>query len=144
MDQRIDFETLYNILGDISASLHSDAHVKDVLETMVMKSAQMLNAKCALIRILNPKTNQLDLRAAYGLSDHYLSKGPVFSEKIITDLCRQNRIIIIRDIFNDPRVQYPKEAWAEGIRMMLDAPITFKNNVLGILRIHFTEPRDFS
>lgn len=144
MDQRIDFETLYNILRDISASLHSGANVKDVLDTMVKKSAEMLNAKGALIRILNPETHRLELGAVYGLSDHYLSKGPILSKKIITDLCRQDRIIMIRDIFNDPRVQYPQEAWAEGTRMMLDAPITFKNDVLGILRIHFTEPRDFS
>ena len=144
MDQRIDFETLYSILREISTSLHSGTHVKDVLETLVMKSAQILNARGALVRILNPKTHQLDLGAAYGLSDRYLSKGPVLSEKIITDLYRQNRIIMIRDIFNDPRVQYPQETCAEGIRMMLDAPITFKNDVLGILRIHFTEPRDFS
>jgi len=45
MDHRIDFETLYNILREISSSLHSGTHVKDVLETLVMKSAEMLNAR---------------------------------------------------------------------------------------------------
>lgn len=124
MDQKIEFETFYNILRDISESLHSGAHVKDVLETLVVKSAQMLNAKGAIIRILNPKTHHLDLGAAYGLSDQYLSKGPAFRKELIMDLCRQNKVVIIRDILNDPFVQYPKEAWQEGIRMMIDAPIT--------------------
>jgi signal transduction histidine kinase len=144
MDKKIDFETLYNILRDISTSLHSGAHVKDVLETLVMKSAQMLNAKGALIRILNPKTKHLDLGASYGLSDQYLSKGPAFRKEFVMDLCRQNRVLVIKDIFNDPFVQYPKEAWIEGIRMMIDAPITYKEDVLGILRIYFDEPREFS
>ena len=144
MNKRIDFETLYNILREISSSLHSGAHVKDVLETIVMKSAEMLNARGALIRILNPGTRQLELGAAYGLSDQYVSKGPIPSEEIITDLCRQNRIIMIRDILNDPRVQHPKEALAEGIRMMIDAPITYRDDVLGVLRIYFDEPREFS
>jgi len=144
MNKRIDFETLYNILREISSSLHSGAHVKDVLETIVMKSAEMLNARGALIRILNSGTRQLELGAAYGLSDQYVSKGPIPSEEIITDLCRQNRIIMIRDILNDPRVQHPKEALAEGIRMMIDAPITYRDDVLGVLRIYFDEPREFS
>jgi len=144
MDQKIEFETLFNILRDISTSLHSGARVKDVFEILVMKSAQMLSARGALIRILNPKTNHMDLGAAYGLSDQYLSKGPAFRKEFVMDLCRQNRILVIRNILNDPFVQYPKEAWQEGIRMMIDAPITYKDDVLGILRIYFDEPREFS
>lgn len=144
MDRKIDFETLYNILREISTSLHSGTYVKDVFETLVMKSAQMLNAKGALIRILNPRTKHLDLGASYGLSDKYLSKGPAFRKEHVMDLCRQNRVLIIKDIFNDPFVQYPKEAWDEGIRMMIDAPITYQDDVLGILRIYFDEQREFS
>jgi signal transduction histidine kinase len=144
MDRRIEFETLYNILRDISASLHSGARVKDVLDTLVMKSAQILNAKGALIRVLNPKTKHLDMGASYGLSDQYLSKGPAFRKEFVMDLCRQNRALVIRDILNDPFVQYPKEAWEEGIRMMIDAPITYMDDVLGILRIYFDEQREIS
>lgn len=144
MNKNIDFESLYNILREISTSLHSGTHVKDVLETLVMKSAQMFNAKGALIRILNPKTKHLDLGASYGLSDQYLSKGPAFRKEFVMDLCRQNRVLVIRDILNDPFVQYPKEAWEEGIRMIVDAPITYKDDVIGILRIYFDEPRELS
>lgn len=144
MHGHIEFETLYNILREISTSLHSAAQIDDVLETIVKKSAQMLKAKGAIIRILNPETNQLELGAAYGLSDRFISKGPIPSEKVITDLCRQNRIIVIKDILNDPRIQHPEEAWQEGIRMVLDAPITYKDDIIGILRICFDEPREFS
>ena len=144
MDHRIEFETLYTILRDISTSLHSGTHVKGVLDTIVMKSAQMFNAGGAIIRILNPETRQLDLWAAYGVSNQYISKGLAFREDVVTDLCRQNRVLVIRDILNDPCVQHPKEAWAEGIRMMVDAPITYRDDVLGILRFYFDEPRDFA
>jgi len=143
-NRRIDFETLFNILRDISTSLNSGAHIEDVLDTIVKKSAEMLNARGALIRTLNSETRQLELGAAYGLSDQCVSKGPIPSEEIITELCRQNRIIMIRDILHDPRVQHPQEAWAEGIRMMIDAPIKYKDDVLGILRIYIDEPREFS
>ncbi len=144
MATRINFENFYRLLREVSESVNSGTHVRDVLDTLVKKSAKMLNAKGAMIRILNFKTQELDLWAACGLSDQYLSKGPILSEKIITDLCRQNKRIIIRDVFHDPLVQYPKQARAEGIRIILDAPIIFKKDVLGILRVHFSEKREFT
>jgi len=144
MSPGIDFDGFYHVLREVSESLHSGSHVKDVLDTLVRKSAEMLNAKGALIRILNSKTQELDLFAAYGLSDQYRSKGPILSGKIITDLWRQNKKIIIRDVLSDPLVQYPKEAQAEGIRIILEAPIIFGEDVLGILRVHFAEKREFS
>jgi two-component system NtrC family sensor kinase len=144
MDHRIKFETLYTILRDISTSLLSGTNVRGVLDTLVTKSAQMLNARGAIVRILNSETRRLDLWASYGVSHHYLSKGASFREEIITDLCRQNRILAIRDILKDPSVQYPEETWAEGIRMLVDAPIVYREDVLGILRIYFNESRDFT
>ena len=144
MGQGIDFESFYRALRDIGTSVYSDASVSSVLETVVKKSSEVLKAKGVLIRILNLKTHHLELGAAYGLSDQYLSRGPVLSEKVITDLCRQNKLILTRDILNDPCIQYPKEARAEGIRMILDAPIIFNNDLLGMLRFFFTESREFS
>ena len=144
MGHGIDFESFYSVLRDISASLHSGSSVRDVLETVVRRSAEALNAKGAILRILNLKTHQMELVAAYGLSNQYLCKGPVPIEKTNTDLCLQHKTIIIRDILNDPRVQYPKEAWAEGIRMMIDAPLTLGNDIVGILRIFLAEPREFT
>ena len=143
MDQKIDFKKFFYVLRDISSSLHSGSGVKDVLNTIVRCSGEAFKAKGAIIRILNPETQQLELWAAYGLSEQFLFKGPVFSDKIITELCRQSRIIAIRDILNDPRVQYPNEVWAEGIRMILDVPIASGEDIVGILRIFFAEPREF-
>ena len=144
MTQGIDFESCYNVLRYISSSLNSNAQVKHVLHTVVMKVSELLNSKGALIRIFNLETQEMELGAAYGLGDHYLSKGPVSSQVVITDLCRQNKAIIIRDILNDPRVQYPREAWDEGIRMILDLPIFLGNDIVGLLRVFFDEPREFS
>lgn len=144
MGHVIDFESFYRVLQDISASLHSGSGVKDVLETVVKRSAEALNANGAILRLLNLETHEMDIVASYGISERYLSKGPVLIEKTVTDLCRQNKTIIIRDILNDPRLQYPKEAWAEGIRMMIDTPLTLGNDILGILRIFLAEPREFT
>lgn len=144
MYHEISFERFYCVLRDISATLHADTKVSEVLDTVVRKATEAFHAKGAILRTLNLETHQLELTAACGLGEQFLAKGPASQERIITDLYRLKEIIIIRDIENDPRIQYSQEALAEGIRMALDAPLTIGNNIIGILRIYFSEPREFS
>ncbi len=136
--------SFYRTFREISTSVHSCISVQEVLESVVKKTTEAINAKGAILRILNLETHQLELFAAYGLSKKYLSKGHVSSEKTITDLCRLNKVIIIEDFLKDPRVQYPHEAWEEEIRMMLDLPLTIGDHIVGIIRIFFAEKRKLS
>jgi len=144
MDRFIDIEGFYRIFRDISTSVHSSSDLKEVLSLVVKKATEAVNAKGALLRILNVETGQLELSAAHGLSERYLSKGHVSTAKVITDLCRLDKVIIIEDVKANPRVQYPREAQEEGIVSMLDLPLTLGNHVVGIIRIFFTERRSFS
>ena len=138
------FEVFYRTFRDISRSVHSSTKVDEVLSLVVRKSAEILQARGALIRILNLESHEMDLFAAYGLSERYLSKGHVSSETIITDLCKLNQVILIRDIDKNPRIQYPREFLDEGFRMALDIPLKMNEDVIGIIRVFFDQPRDFS
>ncbi|MBN2125639.1 MAG: GAF domain-containing protein [Deltaproteobacteria bacterium] len=139
----INIPAFYSIFRDISKSVHSSTNVKEVLDLVVKKCTEATSARGALLRILNLETSELELSAAYGLSEKYLSKGHVSSQKVITELCRQNKVIIVQDVLTDPRIQYPKEAAEEGIRSVLDVPLILGNHVVGILRIFFDEKRLF-
>jgi two-component system, NtrC family, sensor kinase len=139
-----DFEVFYHTFRDISKSVHSSTKVDEVLSLVVKRITEVLQAKGALIRILNLKTHEMELFAAYGLSDRYLSKGRVTSETIITDLCNLNQVILIRDFLNDSRIQYPREVMKEGFRMALDIPLKLKENIVGIIRVFFDQTKVFS
>jgi two-component system, NtrC family, sensor kinase len=144
MENISSIETFYHTFRDISKSVHSSTRVEEVLHLAVRKTAEALNARGSILRVLNLKTGELELSAAYGLSARYLSKGHVSSTKVIQEFCEENRAIIIKDLETDPRVQYPKEAKEEGIRMMVDLPLYMGQNVVGILRIFFENKREFS
>lgn len=137
-------ETFYRVFRDISTLVHSSTSLKEVLDLVVTKSAAILNAKGALLRMRNPETNEFDVAAAYGLGEKYLNKGPVTGEKILADEIRQNRVLIINDIWKAPRVEYPQQAWDEGIRMMLDVPLMVGTQIVGVIRIYLAEERAFS
>jgi signal transduction histidine kinase len=137
-------EAFYRVFEEIVTVVHSSTNVREVLDLIVWKVSEILQAKGTILRILNLEKNELELWAAYGLSEQYLSKGPVLSSKIIMELYQKDQTSIIDDIWKDPRVQYPQEAWDEGITTILDLPITLREHLIGIIRIFFSEIRKFS
>jgi two-component system, NtrC family, sensor kinase len=144
MQNTVRAETYYEVFEEIVAVVHSSINVREVLDIIVWKVSEILQAKGAILRILNLEKNELELGAAYGLNEQYLSKGPVLSSKSIMELYEKDRVFIIDDIWKDPRVQYPQEAWDEGITTILDLPVTMQEHLIGIIRIFFSEERKFS
>ena len=123
--------------------MHSSTSLQEVLNVVVTKSSDVLNAKGALLRIFNEETNQFDVRAACGLGERYLSKGPVTTEKMMHDPTALHKVQIITDIWHAPRVEYPQQAWDEGIRMIADVPLAVKEQMVGLIRIYLTQQREF-
>jgi two-component system NtrC family sensor kinase len=137
------FKRFYDVFRSISTLVHSITSVDEVLELVVWKTTDVLDGKGAILRILNLETGEADLFASYGLGEKYLSKDPVSSRKMITDLCRQNKVVIIENIATDSRVKNKKELKEDGIQMILDVPLILRTDMLGIIRIYFSEPREF-
>lgn len=125
-------------------SVHSSTTLKEVLDVVVHKSTEVLNAKGALLRVLNKETNLFEIGAACGFGEHYPSKGPVTTEKLIPEPEGLHKVHIIADIWNNPRVEYKQEKWNEGIRMMLDVPLAIKEEMVGLIRVYLSEQREFS
>jgi two-component system, NtrC family, sensor kinase len=115
-----------------------------VLDLVVRGTAEALHAKGSILRILNLRTDEFELSAAYGLSEKYLAKGHVTRKRLYVEKIHQKGPIIIRDVETDPRVQYPREAREEGIKMMLDLPLILADDVVGLIRVFFPEAREFS
>jgi len=144
MTSSTSFESYFHVIRDIIGAMHSLTSLQDVLDVVVTKSTDALDAKGALLRILNRETERFEVRAAAGLGERYLNKGPVTTEKILADLSEPGEVYIITDIWNAPRIEYPQQTWDEGIRMLLDVPLAIDEHVTGILRIYLAEQRALS
>jgi signal transduction protein with GAF and PtsI domain len=128
---------------DISKTLGSTLAVSEVLDLIVRQVTEAMSLKGATIRLVNPRTNTMELMAAVGLSDKYLDKGPVDLDKSIADAL-SGRPVAIYDVTNDPRMQYPQEAKEEGIASLVAIPMVYKGKVLGVMRLVTPEPREFT
>jgi signal transduction protein with GAF and PtsI domain len=102
-----------------------------------------LDVKGCSVFILDRQRNILEVSATHGVSEAYLKKGPLVADKSISETL-QGKKVLISDISNDSRVQYPEEAKREGIASILSVPISVKEDIIGVLRIYTARQRDFS
>ena len=138
------FRKFYHAFRDIIAVVHSSTQLDEVMDLVVWKITEFTKAKGAILRLLNLETNEMELAAAYGIGKKYLSRRPAYSRQTISEQYLQDRIILIDDIYNDPRVKNPEDVTAENIKFIVDVPLSIANDVFGLLRIYFTETRKFS
>ena len=99
--------------------------------------------KGVVIRLLDERTNQLELLTACGLSNTYMKKGPVDADKSLARALR-GEIHAVLDVASDPSVQYPEEAKQEGIVSMVSFPLKGREKVIGMLRLFTSERREFT
>ena len=144
MTKSSEFREYFQVFRDIIRTMHAHDHLDEVLELMVQKVSETLHAKGTLLRLLNPDTDQFEVAAAHGIGEKYLSKGPVSKKKVMVEPSSASKVLEITDIWNAPRVEYPQQAWDEGVRMMLDVPLSIRAKMFGLIRIYLPKKRQFT
>ena len=133
----------FRIFHEISRSILSVLDSKEVLRLIVKRIVPAMKLKAASLRLLNEKTNDLELVASRFLSKKYLRKGPLNADKSVPEVL-EGKPVLILDAQNDPRIQYGKEKAEEGIASVLSVPVQIYNKVIGMLRLYTSSPRSFT
>jgi GAF domain-containing protein len=124
---------------EVSSAINSTLNIGKVLDLVVRLVTKVLGGKGCTVRLLDPKTQNLYVAQSHGLSKEFLEKGPVHSQLSIADNMA-GKIVVIDDVFTDPRLQYPAAVAEEGIRKVLSIPLMVRSKVIGVLRL-FTGER---
>jgi signal transduction protein with GAF and PtsI domain len=103
-------------------------------------TARRFKAKGCSIMLLDDRDNQLYAVSSYGLSEEYLYKGPVIMDDKHSAI-RKGEPVLVENMQNDPRVQYPEAAAKEGLISMLSIPIKCREAIIGVIRIYHAEPQ---
>jgi signal transduction protein with GAF and PtsI domain len=90
------------------------------------------------IFILDPIEQQLFRVSSYGISDEYLSKGPVFIDDKYCSF-GTGKVELVEDMQHDNRIQYPEAAKKEEIVSMMAIPIKYRTSVIGVFRIYHSQ-----
>jgi GAF domain-containing protein len=129
---------LLDVTKTITAALNTD----EVLTLIVSRIPEVVQVDAATIRLLDPTGKKLTLKAATGLSQTYLDRGPIDAEESVLHALKGTPIAIT-DAAHDDRIQYGQAAHQEGIESILVAPIPIRGEVSGILRLLSRSRREF-
>jgi GAF domain-containing protein len=127
----------YTALYQAALTISSSLELPEVLQSVVTSITEAMQVKACALRLLDPRTGQLQLSAVHGLSSGYLAKGPVDVEHSPIDseaLC--GKTVIIPDVSNDSRFQYKEAAKREGIVSVLCVPLEVHGEAIGVLRVY--------
>jgi signal transduction protein with GAF and PtsI domain len=140
MESEIKYLKLFK---DVCKKVNSSLELSEVLNAIVENTVKMLHVKGCTIFLLDKTRQRLMVSASYGLSDSYIKKGPIDSEKSIVESLNGTPVMV-SDAKNDDRIQYPEAARAEGIASILSVPMSVRDTIIGVLRIYTSELREFS
>jgi GAF domain-containing protein len=135
-------KTYLHLFMEVTRAITSCLNVTEVFTLIARKIPEVIGVDAATIRLLDAGGKKLILHAASGLSDTYLQRGPVDTESSVMKALKGTPIAVF-DAPNDPRIQYPEEARAEGIKSILVVPIPIRGEICGVLRLLSRSPREF-
>ncbi len=128
---------------DMAVNINSSLNMKQILHILTAEVAEAVKVKASSILLINEDKRTLEFVASYGLSETYLDRGPLSSDKSV-DETLAGRPVVVTDVQTDPRVQYKKEKDREGIVSILSAPIKTDEKVIGAMRLYSGIRREFT
>lgn len=135
--------TYFKAIHEIGKTINATYELDTILNLIVTRLPAIMDLKAATIRLIETPRGKLALKAAHGLSQAYLQRGPL-DEELATYYLKQGEPMVIPDAQQDMHTLYHKEAAREGIRSILAVPITVQDEIIGILRLLTAKVRYFS
>jgi signal transduction protein with GAF and PtsI domain len=133
------FESLYQLVTILNSAGSPD----DILDSIVENVAKRMNVKGCSLLLLSPDGKVLLHTVAYGLSDWFVRKGPVSVDESMSETLNGKPVTIL-DAASDSRIQYRMQVKQEGIASILSVPVKLRENIIGVMRVYTSEPRNFS
>jgi len=133
----------FKLFYETAQTILSSSSLQNTLDTLVERSVAVLGVKGGSLRLVDEKTNHLELVASWGLSESYLKKGTLSSSRSVPQVL-SCEVVCIPNAFDDPRIQYRDELREEGINTMLSLPLEALGTVIGVLRLYSAVMREFN
>ena len=118
----------------------------ELLEVVVDRTRDVLHADVASLYLLDRNGAYLTLAVTNGLDRFQIGRARVpFGEGVTGRVAADRRPLVIADVKADPRF-----LWVRGIDQrrfvasMLSVPLTWHDQIVGVLNVQTEQPRDFS
>lgn len=130
--------------AEAEKALTSSLDLKEILNLICASVVRLVKVKAAALHMYRKKDNVLEIASSCGLSDEFLKKGVITSDKGIAEALEFGQPVLIDEAAFGSKLHYPEETKKEGIKSILSVPLRLDEAILGFLRIYSAEKRSFS
>ena len=135
----------FDSLVKVSCSITSESYLDEILNLIVVVTAEMLNSKVCSIMLLDRKGNELAIKATQSLSEDYKKKPNLKVEESISgDVIKNRKPIIVYDVRKEKKYSFRALAVKENLTSMLSVPMIVKNRAIGIINVYTKTPHLFA
>ncbi|HNX81167.1 MAG TPA: GAF and ANTAR domain-containing protein [Candidatus Omnitrophota bacterium] len=134
-------EALSRVANLITSGLYMD----ELLHLIVQVTAEIMNSKISSLMILDPDKKELVVRATQSISEGYNKKPNIkLGEGIAGIVAKENKVICVLDVKEDPRYLNKDIAVKEGLHSLASVPLAVKGRIVGVLNCYTSKKHVFS
>lgn len=135
----------FDKLIQVSRSITSESYLDEILNLIVVVTAEMLNSKICSIMLLDEKGKELVMKATQSLNEEYKRKPNIKVDHSVSgEVVMTKKPVSVFDVRLDERYAYRNLAVKESLSSMLTVPMVVKDKAIGVISVYTKEPRDFS
>ncbi len=135
----------FDTLVKVSQTITSEKYLDEILSLIVVVTAEMLNSKICSIMLLDPKGQELAIKATQSLSDDYKKKPNLrVDTSLMGEVVKTRKSMVIEDVRHEKKYVYRELAIKEGLSSMLAVPMVVKDRAIGVINIYTKEVHTFS
>ena len=134
----------FDSLVKVSQSITSENYIDEILNLIVVITAEMLNSKICSIMLLDEKLNELVIKASQSLSVEYQRKPNVKAHgSVAGEAIKIKKPIAVFDVRKEQKYGFRDLAVKENLTSMLSVPMVVKDKAIGVINIYTKEPHTF-
>lgn len=134
----------FDSLVKVSESITSERYLDEILNLIVVVTAEMLDSKVCSIMLLDKKRNELVIKATQSLNDEYKKKPNIRADASLSgEAVRTGKPITVFDVREEERYSYRDLARKEGLSSMVAVPMIVRQEAIGVINVYTRAPRTF-
>lgn len=135
----------FDSLVKVSQSITSERYLDEILNLIVVVTAEMLNSKVCSIMLLDEKSSELSIKATQSLSNDYKRKPNIKVENSLTgSVIKTKQPAFVYDVRSEDKYAYRDLAEKEGLTSMIAVPMILKDKAIGVINVYTKEPHQFT
>lgn len=135
----------FDSLVKVSQSITSEHYLDEILNLIVVVTAEMLNSKVCSIMLLDEKNMELSIKATQSLSLDYKKKPNIKVENSLTgSVIKTKQPAVVYDVQKEDKYAYRDLAEREGLTSMVAVPMILKDKAIGVINVYTKKHHRFS